>query len=125
LEKVLDSIEKRQNDFKEYIEPQKENADLIIKFFTKDNIDFNNFEIEEKLSLEISINNNCKNIDEILKTLYQLGVDYKITNSNKFTKIIFDKYVELVILDKNMKNYKTNTFYDYIIYFIFNLNFNN
>jgi uridine kinase len=125
LEKVLNSIEKRQNDFKQYIEPQKENADLIIKFFTEDTIDFNNFEIEENLSLEVSINNKCKNINETLKTLYHLGVEYKITYSNKFTKIIFNKYAEFIFLDKKIKKYKTNTFYDYVLYFIFNLKFNN
>jgi len=126
VDKVLNSIEKRQNDFQEYITPQKDNADLIIKFFTRDIIDFNDFEREEKLSLEVSINNKCKNLNYILRTFNDLNIDYTIINDDKFTKIIFDEYVELNVVDRKIfNNSKTNTFYDYILYFIFSLNFTN
>jgi uridine kinase len=126
IEKVLTSIEKRQNDFHEYITPQKENADLIIRFFTKDVIDFNNFETEEKLSLELSINDNCKNLNQVLETFNKIKINFSISNNGKFTKIIFDEFVEMG-MDDNLviKNSKTNTFYDYILYFIFSLNFTN
>jgi uridine kinase len=125
VEKVLNSIKKRQNDFQEYITPQKDNADLIIKFFTKDVIDFNDFETQENLSLEISINNTCKNITHLLNTLNKLTINYTLVNDERFTKIIFDKYVELKVMEKEIFNNKKNTFYDYILYFIFSLNFTN
>jgi uridine kinase len=32
IQKVLDSIVKREEDFNEFIRPQKEHADLIVKF---------------------------------------------------------------------------------------------
>lgn len=126
IEKVLTSIEKRQNDFKEYITPQKENADLIIRFFTKDIIDFNDFETEEKLSLELSINNGCKNLQHVLENFNNLKIKYSIFNNDKFTKIIFDEYIEINVVDNWVfNNTKTNSFYDYILYFIFSLNFTN
>lgn len=126
IEKVLTNIEKRQNDFKEYITPQKENADLIIRFFTKDIIDFNDFETEEKLSLELSINNNCKNLNHVLENFNSSKIKYSIFNDDKFTKIIFDEYVEMNMIDNWVfKNIRTNSFYDYILHFIFSLNFTN
>jgi phosphoribulokinase len=53
IDKILDSIKKRKFDFDTYILPQKENADIIIRFFTDDVIDFNNLETKELIKLDL------------------------------------------------------------------------
>jgi len=123
VQKVLDSIAKRESDFNEFILPQKDNADLIIKFFTLDKIDFNDYNKPERLSLELTINNNF-NLTEILSRLDEIGVEYFIKKDNYFNKIIFNEYNNLVLF-KDDKIPRTNTFYDYIMYVIFNLVFTN
>jgi uridine kinase len=124
INKVLKSIEKRKNDFDEFIIPQKENANLIVRFFSINDIDFYDFENEEKLSLEISVSLKCKNLNYVLNLLDENNIKYTINETNNFTKITFYNYTEL---NKNIinlpKEIKTNTFYDYVLYFIFSIKF--
>ena len=114
VQKVLDSIQKRENDFKEFISPQRDNADLIVRFFTTEEIDFNNLEHQNKLSLELSINKNFK-INKILIKLNELKLPFIIEYEEKFIKIQILDYVETDL------GFNTNSFYDYILYFILNL----
>ncbi len=124
IEKVLDSIEKRQQDFNEFIKPQKESADIIIRFFSKDVINFTDLDNKESLSLEVSIGKKCKNLKVVLNVFNELGIEYQINKTNMFTSIIFEDYVDLnVVNDVFLKNNKTKSFYDYILYLIFHLNF--
>ena len=48
---------KREEDFNEFIRPQKEHADLIVKFFSKDEIDLNEYDKPDSLGLGLTINN--------------------------------------------------------------------
>jgi hypothetical protein len=124
VEKILDSIKKREDDFKEYILPQKDNADVIVNFFTNDEIDLNDLNRVENLSLKISVHKKF-DIKNILNTFTGLDVDYSIdTTDEKFTKINFLKYKPVNLFGSNPL-LNTNTFYDYIKYFIFNLIFTN
>lgn len=124
IDRVLESIKKRESDFNEFIKPQKDNADIVIRFFSKSKIDLSDLENEEPLSLEVLIGENCNNIKSILKVFDKSNVRYKIKKEEKFTKVIFDEYKKLIFLDKGVsKNINTNNFYDYILYFIFHLNF--
>jgi uridine kinase len=124
VDKVLESIEKRQKDFNEFIKPQRENADLVIRFFSEDDVDYHNLNNNESLSLEVSIGKNCKNLNTVLKSLTDLNIEYKINENNDFTIIIFDRYKEFNYDDNSfLKNNKTNSFYDIILYLIFHINF--
>jgi len=116
--KVLDSMKKRENDYQEYILPQKFNADIIVKFFTNDFINFDDLTTVETVSLELSINKRCANLDELL-TRFNV-IDYKIYENGEFITIIFNEYTPI-----NFGFNTNNTFYDYILYFIFNLTFTN
>ena len=114
VEKVLDSIKKREGDFVDYISPQKNNADLIIKFFTTEEIDLNDLGSDNKLSLELSVTKNL-NVSNILQHFKSLSVDVSVTYDENFTIIRFMEYKELDL------GLGTNSFYDYILYFILNL----
>ena len=114
VEKVLDSIKKREKDFNEFILPQKENADVIVRFFTNEEIDFNNLEQQNNLSLSLSIN-KCFEINEILLTFKLLNVLFTVDSDGKFNTITFLDYVEIDL------GYNTKSFYDYILFFILKL----
>jgi uridine kinase len=114
IEKVLENIKKREKDFNDFILPQKENADVIVKFFTTDKIDFNNLEQKIKLSLSLSISKNF-NINKILLTFKRLKIPFIVTNRDKFNTITFLDYVEIDL------GYGTKSFYDYILHFILTL----
>jgi uridine kinase len=120
IEKVLNSIEKRRQDFNKFIKPQRDNADIIIRFFSKNVIDFDNLNKNDQLSLEISIGKNCKNLNLVLN---YFNINYIVSENDNFTSIIFDEYTELDVTENESLSNKTNSFYDYILYFIFNLNF--
>ena len=124
IQKVLDSIVKREEDFNEFIRPQKEYADLIVKFFSKDEIDLNEYDKPDNLGLELTISNKF-NITGILDRLDEHSVSYMISKqSDKFYNLIFDEYQDVELFN-NKEMPKTNTFYDYVMYFIFNLTFTN
>ena len=115
---------KREEDFNEFIRPQKEYADLIVKFFSKDEIDLNEYDKPDNLGLELTISNKF-NITGILDRLDEYGVSYVISKqSDKFYNLIFDEYQDVELFN-NKEVPKTSTFYDYVMYFIFNLTFTN
>jgi uridine kinase len=114
VQKVLDSIQKRENDFKEFILPQRDNADLVVRFFTTEEIYFNDLEHQNKLSLELSINKNF-NVGKLVLNLNKLNIPLIVDYEDKFIKIQILEYVEVDL------GFNTKSFYDYILYFILNL----
>ena len=118
-DQVLSNIKNRESDFEQFILPQKNNADVIIKFFTIDDIDLQNLNVNPKLSLELLIDKSF-NIKHILKKLSDNKIEFDLQDENRFNKVTFLNYKRLIFFDIN-KNY---TFYDYILYFILNLNYN-
>lgn len=66
IEKVLKQIEFREADYKKYIEKQKKNSDLIIRFY----------EIDNKINcVLVLINLNIKFIKELLSKQYMINID--------------------------------------------------
>jgi phosphoribulokinase len=118
-DQVLSNIKNRESDIEQFILPQKDNADVIIKFFTIDDIDLQNLNVNPKLSLELLIDKSF-NIKHILKKLSDNKIEFDLQDENRFNKVTFLNYKRLIFFDIN-KNY---TFYDYILYFILNLNYN-
>lgn len=115
VEKVLESIRRRENDFKKFIYPQKNNSDLVIKFYTEDNIDFNELQQEYQIHLKLSVNKKL-NSETILKNLNNQGVKFEIINDDdNFVSFIFKTYQNINL------GFNTNSFYDYILYVILNL----
>ena len=118
-DQVLSNIKNRESDFKQFILPQKDNSDVIIKFFTIDDIDLQNLDDNPKLSLELLIDKSF-NIKHILKKLSDNKIEFDLQDENRFNKITFLNYKKLIFFDIN----NDYTFYDYILYFILNLNYN-
>ena len=123
VEEVLQNIKKREKDYTKYIDPQKDNADLIIRFFTNDIVNFTELEKKPNISLELSIKKSF-NINNVLNKLNVLEINYQLITENNLNKIVFEKYEKTNIINE----YKvpiSNNFYDYILFFIFHLNLTN
>jgi uridine kinase len=119
IEKVLESIKKRDKDFIDHILPQKDNADVIIRFFSKNNVDIYDLTYEDKLSLDIKIN-KLFIVDDIIKKLKYEGIPFTHISSENHNQFIFDEYIEF-----SGDGVLSKTFYDYTLLFIFNLIFTN
>lgn len=119
---IINKIEKRKDDYYKYILPQREDSDLIIRFFPKDKINFKDLSINDEICLDIKIKKTFR-IDNILKQLKYSDIKYKNINdeNESFVTIRFESH-ENNIKDFYMRN---NTFYDYIIFFILNLKYKN
>ena len=58
FEKIVETIEKRRPDFKTYIEPQKENADIIFKYYSdKEDVAKTRLTLQLKKTYDIYVNN--------------------------------------------------------------------
>jgi uridine kinase len=115
IKKVLESIKKRESDYKNFILPQKENADIVVNFFSKNKIDINDIEQEIDLGLRLIIKSKFK-IEEIKNQLDLMSIKYEFFDDGVNCTFIFNEYVPLPNL-----RYGKNNFYDYIFLFIFNL----
>jgi uridine kinase len=118
VEKVLENIKKREIDFKTFIEPQKEFADIIINFFSDDIIDLSNFEKDYKIKLSLTFKKNI-DISKPIKWFNKNTIPFNVVEDNISgdITITFDEYKQLTYscLHDDMK---TNTFYDYILTFL-------
>jgi len=90
IEHILEQIEKRKEDFNKYIYPQKENADLIIRFFTNKNFDIDTFILNDDLTIYLKI--GIKNTITFDKNL-------------SFTKIEYDEKFKYYYFDNNIEDY--------------------
>lgn len=108
-EKVLNQIEFRKNDYLKYIEPQKNNSDIIINFYKDD-------ESEQKLRIYI-----LRKFDYVffIEDLKQNNIDFNFEKNSNFVIFEFYKYVDNNIFNKLM--FRSFDFYDYILYFILNV----
>jgi len=110
MEKVLKQIEDRKIDYEKYILPQKEKSDIVINFYEEEN----------NLKLKILINKKYE-ITDALTNLKTKGVDFLTQKNNFFNILIFENFKPL----KTQKPYfKLDNYYDYILYFIMNVNYN-
>ncbi len=126
IESVLKNIEKRKEDFKKYIEPQKQYADLIISYHDKElTTKEYGTDYQEKVDLEFTLNSSV-DLEPILRYLESSGLalthdfsecfgkqtiafKYSDYNNAKINfKEIFDDMIpdseELSICPKKIKN---------------------
>ena len=101
-EKVLQNIQERKKDFIKYILPQKKKADIIINFYTNDEISFDDLERNYEIKLKIFV----KKKFNIIFLLSQ----------NNFNIHDIDNYYKIEIVN----TYKS--YYEIIKYIIQNLN---
>ena len=104
IEKVLDSIEKRKNDFIKYILPQKNKADIIVNFYTDDKISFTNLEKNYEIKLNIFINKKYDITFLLLDTNNFIILDEKNYYKIDIVKPKEDYYNTIKYIIKNLNN---------------------
>jgi uridine kinase len=97
LQQVLDSIKKREGDYLRYVLPQRDKADLIVRFFGD--------------SLTVTMNGKF-NLTTISQTLHAHRANYSIAFSDRQTSITFLEYQTI--------GGQNDSFYDHITHCIFN-----
>lgn len=111
-EEVLNKIASRKKDYCEYIEPQKNEADVIINFYEN--------KLDE-LALRIYVR-KIFSIDNIIQALEVKNINYNSTENDLFYVLDFQEYHH-----KNLWDYSVpffNNHYDTIIFTILNINKN-
>lgn len=107
LDKILNQIELREKDYEEFIKPQKENSNLIIKFYTDKIFDYLNLENEPNIYLELQVNDKFDLI-EFIKKLNIFRVDFKYYKREKWNVLEFDKIQDnfkLIFMDIIVNNF--------------------
>jgi len=89
IEKIIEQINNRKEDFNKYILPQKNIADIIVNFYTDKLFNVDNFIPDEKLNifLRIGISNNF-NINKIIASL---NIN-KFVNKKGYIYLYFNDY---------------------------------
>lgn len=108
IEKILNQIESRKEDYKKYIEPQKDISDIVVKFFENKN----------NISLNIAIKKHFK-LEKIFYELNKNKIDFSFEVNNSFNNFIFEKHQENNLFDNKL--IKLNNYYEYIMFFILNI----
>ena len=83
-EKVLESLEKRANDSKRYIQPQKKFSDLIIRLYPIDQDKFEGHKYSGELGLLIEMNANIP-LDNVIKSFQKFDCDIQWDYSEDLT----------------------------------------
>lgn len=94
FESVLESIKKRETDYRSFVAPQKENAD----------IHFHLYEVGENVRLRVASTSNVA-VDEFMKNISTLS-NVQIDESEKFNRKIYDlepKGLDSVVLQKILR----------------------
>jgi uridine kinase len=120
IEQVLDKIKQRENDNIKYIEPQKNNSNIIIRFFT--NKDFNYKDLNKEPNIYLKISSN-KNILDFIKILDKYNIEYSISKNKYlysliFYKIEYDFKSVLLYYIKEETIMSENNYYTIIIAFV-------
>ncbi len=76
LTRILDQIQDRLQDSRKYVIPQKNFADIIIRYFSPSPIDPKNLKSEPDIHLQIVMNSNIF-LDNILETLKAGNISYQ------------------------------------------------
>ena len=88
IEKILTQIKSREDDFKKYIFPQKEKADIIINFYTDKEFDISHYNMDDNLNIYLRIGvSDVYNINDIIIELKDIS---QIKNENKFIYFYFN-----------------------------------
>lgn len=103
IEKIVNQILLREEDFLKFIYPQKFNADIVINLYTDKEFNILNFNINEENNLYLRI--GVKNIFNISNLLNKIQFN-KIVTENDFIYIYFDK----INIQNDYKNIIKNVF---------------
>ena len=119
VEKILEQIENRMEDYNKYIKPQSEESDLIIRFFTDDDFNYMNLQQDPNVYLKLSVNKTF-NLFEFIHILNKYNIPYLLENTKSYTNLIFKEVPSNInalcdyIILKYCKHYSfSNSEYNY------------
>jgi hypothetical protein len=116
LDKILNQIKSREDDYLKYIYPQRDESDIIINFTTNDKFDLS--DIDRTLSVYLNIYFSKKiNIINIVNSFNNNNIEMYLSDEDNFNKITFTDYKNCELFNKT----GLNSFYDYIMYIILNI----
>ena len=102
IEKIIEQIRVRDEDFKKYIFPQKVDADLIINLYTDKPFDIKTFDLKEEFKIQFKIGvRKCYNINNIIHELNIL-IDKVVTEDDLFIYLYFKNSDDYVYIVKNI-----------------------
>ena len=107
---IIKQIENRRDDFNKFIYPQRIKSDIIVNFFIND---------QDEIALRLHINKKY-NILSLFIKLNDKNIKYSVIDDGIFTSITFNKYIKSDLWN-NEKMPIRGDFYDYILFFIFNI----
>ncbi|MDZ4728260.1 MAG: hypothetical protein SH817_19055 [Leptospira sp.] len=109
IEKILEQINKRNEDAQKFIYPQKEFADIVFRLYSDDDFEIGNMDHRPKVSLEIRLDSSL-NLEPLIDFLeknklqhshdYEIDLSKQILNISNLTSIIDLK----PILDESVLN---------------------
>ena len=89
IEKIVTQIKSRDEDFRKYIYPQKEQADVIVNLYTDKEFDLNSYDMNEKLNVYLRIGvKSSYNINKIVSELTSIK---QIKKEEKYMYFYFDE----------------------------------
>ena len=96
LDKINEQIDKRKEDYKKFIVPQKKNADIIINFYTDDTINFDILDKNIDIKLRVFIRQKF-NVDLVIHRLSNINFKYKILNEMKILDFsLYNDYYNII-----------------------------
>jgi uridine kinase len=103
INKLINNMQTREPDYYKYIDTQKQNAEIIIKYFQDNEIDLKTIIENSNFDNNFKIDNNPK-LNEILDTYLnsneQIQMQLKVrTKYLKYIKQFLDMYKDNIILD--------------------------
>lgn len=110
-EKVLNQINNRKEDYNKYILPQKENSDVIVNFYEKN---------DQSLGLNVFINKKYT-LEKIISVLSKYKIPYEFKSDLKFNVISFNKYIYCELWNFGIPDKIDLQYFNYIFYIILNL----
>jgi uridine kinase len=98
-DRILEQIDRRTNDIKKYIDPQKEFADIIIHYFTTDCFEEGSPEAQFVTQLKITFDSSIK-IEPLLQILIQAQVntEWNYADDLRTQELILDQPLDTEIL---------------------------
>jgi uridine kinase len=104
-ENVINSIKNRQKDYEKYILPQKQYSDIIIEYYTKQDIDINQWKVLEEpdIFLKIHLKNTTYNIIESRLKYFQSYFEL-INYNNNIISLEINNNINKVLIFEYLQN---------------------
>jgi len=99
LDKILKSIQDRKSDSKKYITPQRDFADIVVSFSTKNSLDYEKTEEILEYNLELVISSNI-DLSDLIEYFQKLNIDFYWDYSDDLKT----QYIKLESIFKNSFN---------------------